>query len=137
MSSTPYLEKMLSSLDDAKQLLKLHEEKIKVATLKPLNWKDKYDEIEIKISCMKSIGEINSIKKVILEKESYFKSYYTQWEKDTAEMSVNFENVFAKCVELSKTNENLKEKIDKIDMNFIETNLEAKVYIYRRLKGLI
>ena len=136
MSSTPYLDKLLKTLETTKELIRLHEQKIIIASLEPFD-KVAYDKIEIKISCLKSEGEINSLKKVILEKEDYFQNYYTIWEKDSIEMQDNFENVLTKCKELADTNDNLKNTLNKIDFTQIELNKEAKVYIYKRLKGLL
>lgn len=136
MSSTPYLDKLLETLESIKELVRLHEEKIKIASIEPFD-RLAYDNIEIKISCIKSEGELNTLKRVISEKEDYFKDYYANWEKDSLEMDNNFNDVFSKCMELSKNNENLKSALSKIDMSKIEYNREAKVYVYRRLKGLL
>jgi hypothetical protein len=136
MSSTPYLDRLLSTLENIKELVRLHEEKIKIASIEPFD-RLAYDNVEIKISCLKSEGEINTLKRVLSEKEDYFKDYYANWEKDSLEMDNNFNDVFSKCIELSKTNENLKSALSKIDMSKIEDNREARVYVYRRLKGLL
>jgi hypothetical protein len=136
MSSTPYLDKLIKTLETTKELVRLHEQKIIIALLEPFD-KVAYENIEIKISCLKSEGEINTLKKVILEKEDYFKNYYTIWEKDSIEMKDNFENVLTKCKELAETNDNLKNTLNNIDFTQIELNKEAKVYIYKRLKGLL
>lgn len=136
MSSTPYLDKLLATLESIKELVRLHEEKIKIASTEPFD-RLAYDNVEIKISCLKSEGEINTLKRVLSEKESYFKDYYANWEKDNLEMDNNFNDVFSKCMELSKNNENLKSTLSKIDMSKIEENREAKIYVYRRLKGLL
>jgi len=136
MSSTPYLDKLLETLENIKELVSLHEKKIKIASTEPFD-RLAYDNVEIKISCIKSEGEINTLKRVISEKEDYFKDYYANWEKDSLEMDNNFNDVFSKCMELSKNNENLKSTLSKIDMSKIESNREAKVYVYRRLKGLL
>jgi hypothetical protein len=136
MSSTPYLDKLLETLESIKELVRLHEEKIKIASTEPFD-RLAYDNVEIKISCIKSEGEVNTLKRVISEKEDYFRDYYANWEKDSLEMDNNFNDVFSKCMELSKNNENLKSTLSKIDMSKIESNREAKVYVYRRLKGLL
>jgi hypothetical protein len=136
MSSTPYLDKLIKTLETTKELVRLHEQKIIIALLEPFD-KVAYENIEIKISCLKSEGEINTLKKVILEKEDYFKNYYTIWEKDSIEMKDNFENVLTKCKELAEINDNLKNTLNNIDFAQIELNKEAKVYIYKRLKGLL
>ena len=136
MSSTPYLDKLIKTLDTTKELVRLHEQKIIIASLEPFD-KVAYENIEIKISCLKSEGEINTLKRVILEKEDYFQNYYTIWEKDSIEMQDNFENVLTKCKELAETNDNLKNTLNKIYFTQIELNKEAKVYIYKRLKGLL
>jgi hypothetical protein len=136
MSSTPYLDKLLETLESIKKLVRLHEEKIKIASTEPFD-RLAYDNVEIKISCIKSEGEVNTLKRVISEKEDYFRDYYANWEKDSLEMDNNFNDVFSKCMELSKNNENLKSTLNKIDMSKIESNREAKVYVYRRLKGLL
>lgn len=136
MSSTPYLDKLLETLENIKELVSLHEKKIKIAFTEPFD-RLAYDNVEIKISCIKSEGEVNTLKRVISEKEDYFRDYYANWEKDSLEMDNNFNDVFSKCMELSKNNENLKSVLSKIDMSKIEYNREAKVYVYRRLKGLL
>jgi hypothetical protein len=136
MSSTPYLDKLLETLENIKELVSLHEKKIKIASTEPFD-RLAYDNVEIKISCIKSEGEVNTLKRVISEKEDYFRDYYANWEKDSLEMDNNFNDVFSKCMELSKNNENLKSTLSKIDMSKIESNREAKVYVYRRLKGLL
>jgi hypothetical protein len=136
MSSTPYLDKLLSTLNSAKELVKLHEEKIKIANAIPFD-KIAYKIIEIKISCLKSAGEIISLNRLINEKEEYFKNYYAIWEKNSIEMENDFDNVLNQCKKLTENNTNLKNIISNIDYKQLESNKEYKVFIYKRLKGLL
>jgi hypothetical protein len=140
----PYLQQLQDSISQQKELLKFLELKEKFllnkiaekeSELTECYKNDDLEYIDSKISSIKIKNEISSLKKVIDEKESYFKKYAAEFEKDWEQVEKDFSTLFLKAK--GSNNANVKDFFQKINYEIIEREPQTKVYVYKRLKALL
>jgi hypothetical protein len=141
---TPYLQQLQDSISQQKELLRFLELKEKwllnkiaekESELTEYYRNDDLEYIDAKIYSIKIKNEISSLKKVIDEKESYFKKYAAEFEKDWAEVEKHFSELFLKAK--SSNNATVKEFLARLNHEMIEREPQTKVFIYKRLKALL
>jgi hypothetical protein len=140
----PYLQQLQDSISQQKELLKFLELKEKFllnkiaekeSELTEYYRNDDLEYIDSKISSIKIKNEISSLKKIIDEKESYFKKYAAEFEKDWEQVEKDFSTLFLKAK--GSNNANVKDFFQKINYEMIEREPQTKVYVYKRLKALM
>lgn len=97
----------------------------------------KLTAIDLEISIIRTNAEIDSLKKVLQEKETYFQKYAEKFEKDVAEMNINFAKVLKRAEFEAAKKPQLAEFLSKGKNVDLENNLEAKLYFYNRLKAFL
>jgi hypothetical protein len=141
---TPYLQQLQDSISQQKELLKFLELKekflmnkiiLKESELTEYYRNDDLEYLDSKISSIKINNEISSLKKVIDEKESYFKKYAAEFEKDWDEVEKHFSETFLKAK--SSNNSAIKDFLLRLNRETIEREPQTKVFIYKRLKALL
>ncbi|MES2287592.1 MAG: hypothetical protein V4547_17995 [Bacteroidota bacterium] len=85
-----------------------------------------------RILLIKTNGEIDVLKRVIAEKESYYKNYMTQFEKNIIEVDNNFDKIF----KLAKESKNppVQKLMSTIHWTKVDTDDDAKIEAFRLLK---
>jgi hypothetical protein len=139
MSNKSYLDELLETLkpqQELKQLLKDKAEEIN-KILSADNTMNPIDRINYKIEIVKTNQELSALEKVLKEKEDYFKKYAIQFEKDLKEANQNYKQVIQKATVKSKSDQNIKLLLDKVNLQAIETSKELKVAFYKRFKNLV
>ena len=137
----PYLQQLQDSISEQKELLrflKLKQNALISYVKEQEPYRSSIESLEFldaKISSIKIKNEISSLSKVIDEKESYFKKYSIEFEKDWAEVEKHFSETFLKAK--SSDNINIKEFISRLNHEMIEREPQTKVFIYKRLKALL
>lgn len=135
MLQHPYINTLQSTLDKHKKLLECLEKRL-ILIHNNYSLKDEYEKNEIEITKIKTLGEIESIKKVIYERESYFKKYIIQFSKDAEEVDKNFDKVLSYVKANSNKIKGAPELLSSINWETIKDNLEVKIKVYERLKSL-
>lgn len=87
---------------------------------------------EAQITIIKTNGEIDVLKRVIAEKEQYYKNYLTKFEKDITEVENNWLKVFN--LAKNSKNPNVQKLMASIHWNKVEADDDAKIEAYRLLK---
>ena len=129
----PYLQQLQDSIDEQKKLLSLLELKRKL--LGSIIKEETLESIDKQISYIKIGNELSSLKKVIDDKESYFKKYSIVFEKDLEEVENNFSQLFSKAKE--SNNPTVKDLLQKINYEMLKREPQTKVYVYKRLKAAL
>jgi len=129
----PYLQQLQDSIDEQKKLLSLLELKVKLlgGTIK----EETLESVDKQISYIKIGNELSSLKKVIDEKESYFKKYAIEFQKDWEDVEKNYSQLFSKAK--ASDNPNVKDLLHRINHEMIQREPQTKVYVYKRLKALL
>jgi hypothetical protein len=129
----PYLQQLQDSIDEQKKLLSLLELKVKL--LGGAVKEETLESVDKQISYIKIKNELSSLKKVIDEKESYFKKYAIEFEKDWEEVEKNFSQLFSKAK--ASNNPAVKDLLQRINYEILQREPQQKVYIYKVLKKLL
>ena len=134
-SATPYLDELKSTLMVTKTMKDLLEKRIELGMLE-MKEKSGWEQNEIKISLIRTRGEIDALTKVVHEKEAYFEKYAMQYAKDAQEMREKLDSILVKAKSMASSNEAIKFILDR-DWAAINIKEEFKVAFYKRLKAAI
>lgn len=98
--------------------------------------KSEFEKNEIEICIVETKGKLAALRKVITEREKYFKGYAEQYEKDSEECDKNFDAVLELAKQKAPKNKILNEEINAIVWENVNSIPEVKVTLYKRLKQL-
>ena len=90
-----------------------------------------------KIQRVRTLQEIETLKKILHEKEQYFIKYAKQFELDLAEANEKWDKVLKKAWYTAKTNDVLMSLMKQTNFDEAKTNDESKVIMYTKLKKFI
>lgn len=91
--------------------------------------------VDYQIQKIKTEGEIDVLKRVIAEKENYFKQYMAQFEKDIKEVELRYDKLLA--VAKRSQNEKVVKLLSTVVWERIEGDDEAKIALYKQLKKYV
>ena len=129
----PYLNMLLSSLDEQKRMVELLQKRIKLLPT-PAN---EYEANEQEITKILTKHEIGSRVENIKRKQDYYNQYFTEFKKDMVECNANFTMIIGKAEREKKHNAKLEKFLNSVNFAMVEDNIEMKVDFYKRVKGLL
>jgi hypothetical protein len=129
-----YIDTINESLDLSKEILSLLEARIELIK-EEISTKSGYEQNEYKIVIYKTNQEIEVLKKIIREKEAYLKKYVENFEKDWKEVESNFVLLLARARNSNK--EQVKALLSKTNFDVVDSDCEAKVFLYKKLKSVV
>ena len=133
-TKTPYIEELKATLNATKSIKDMLEKRIELGMNKINDLQDEYEQNELKILLVKTRHEIETLQRILHEKETYFEKFYKQHEEDAKEMNKNWSSVMAQAVAMKNTNEVMKFLIEKTKWDLVESNEEYKIAVYKRIK---
>jgi uncharacterized protein YrzB (UPF0473 family) len=130
----PYAKVLQDTLATHKKMLDCLEKRL---TLIHIDYatKNEHEKNEIEIIKIKTHGEIDSIKKVIKQREEYFVNYMKQFAIDVEECEKEYETVLDKAK--SMKDRNMIELLTSVNWKGVDENIEVKIKLYQRLKALV
>jgi hypothetical protein len=142
MQISKYIQKLKATLDTHKELLECLEKRV---------WYNEFDfnseenivrlspseKNELRISTIKTNSEIATLKGIINEKEKYFDNYAKFFEKDLNETNENWDRVLELAKKQVGRKPELQQLISSLENIDVENDADAKVFVYKRFKGLI
>jgi multidrug resistance efflux pump len=142
MQISKYIEKLKATLNTHRELLKCLEYRVEyneneynsddnIVRLSP------NDKNEIRISIIKTNSEIATLKGIINEKEKYFDNYAKFFENDLNETNANWDRVLELAKKQVGKKPELQQLISSLENIDVENDADAKVFVYKRFKGLI
>jgi hypothetical protein len=99
--------------------------------------RDKREENSDRILRLKTLHEIDTLKKILHEKEQYYIKYAKQFDLDLEEANENWDKVIKKAWITAKKNPPLMQLMSQANFDEAKTNDESKVIIYTKLKKFI
>ena len=99
--------------------------------------RNKREENADRILRLKTLQEIDTLKKILHEKEQYYIKYAKQFELDLQEANKNWDVVLKKAWIAAKKNETLMQLMKQANFDEAKTNDESKVIMYTKLKKFI
>jgi len=130
----PYAKVLQDTLATHKKMLDCLEKRL---TLIHIDYatKNEYEKNEIEIVKIKTHGEIDSLKKVIKQREEYFVNYMKQFSIDVDECEKEYEKVINKAK--SSKDINVIEFLKTVNWQGVEEHIEVKIKLYQRIKALV
>jgi hypothetical protein len=132
----PYLQNLKNTLVTQKTMKECLEKRLFLIHLDYVN-KSEYEKNEIEITKIKTQGEIDVLKRVIDEKESYFIKYMKQFVVDIEEVEKEYDSVLQKAKIKAINNTAITNILNSVNWRVVEENAEVKIYLYKRLKDLL
>jgi hypothetical protein len=133
-----YYSVLKENIEVQHKLLGLLEQKVEATREEIKNPKlAKLTAIDLEISVIRTNAEIDTLKKVLQEKENYFQKYAEKFEKDVAEMNLNYAKVVKRAEFEASKKPQLSEFLSKSKNVDLEGNIEAKLYFYNRVKAFL
>ena len=134
----PYRETLENSITTHKELLKLQNEVIFFLDRKR-NKDEKYrclDDVQEDILAIETKNKIQTLQKIILEKQKYFDTYMKQLALDEKEMNENFDKYLIYAKGIAPTNDVVDKVLKNMNFTIAETNLQVKLELYKQLKNI-
>jgi hypothetical protein len=130
----PYAKVLQDTLATHKKMLDCLEKRL---TLIHIDYatKNEHEKNEIEIIKIKTHGEIDSIKKVIKQREEYFVNYMKQFAIDVEECENEYETILNKAKSLKDMQ--MIELLSSVNWKGVDENIEVKIKLYQRLKALV
>jgi hypothetical protein len=132
----PYAKVLQDTLATHKKMLDCLEKRL---TLIHIDYatKNEHEKNEIEIIKIKTQGEIDSIKKVIKQREEYFLNYMKQFSIDVEECENEYENILQKAKIKATKNTDMTDLLESVNWKGVDENIEVKIKLYQRLKALV
>jgi hypothetical protein len=132
----PYLEVLQDSMQPMKDLLSYYEKRLKFID-EEYDSKSSREQNEDQILRIKTIQEIDVLKKILFQKNEYFKNYAAQFEQDLKEAKKNFKKTVEKCWVVAKTNDALMKLMKAANFKEADKNDEVLVIMYNKFKQFV
>lgn len=138
MQQKSYLQILQDTMQPMKDMLSYYELRIKfidkALASKDLSEREKNEERILRI---KTIQEIDVLKKILFQKNEYFKNYARQFEQDLKEAKKNFKETVKKCWVVAENNEALMKLMKAANFKEAESNDEVLVIMYNKFKQFV
>ena len=132
---TPYIDSLRATLKTQNNLLFLLEQRVvylnsEIADCKSPN----YHTNEAAISIIKTQAEIDTLKKVLVEKTEYFEKFAAHFEVEYAEMIQKYDKLMENAYLRAAKNKVLKTMLEKVNKEALKSDREAKLFFYKKVK---
>lgn len=132
----PYMKVLQDTLKTAETKKELLEKRLAMIDLE-YQGRSPYQLNEAEIIKIETRSEISSISRVIREKKQYYVKFMQQYIEDIDEIESNFDTVINKAKEMAKNDEVLAERLKMVNWTGLDSNTEAKIYVYKQFKKYI
>jgi ribosomal protein L16 Arg81 hydroxylase len=131
-----YLQVLQDTMRPMKDMLSYYEKRLKYID-EEFDSKSAREQNEDQILRIKTIQEMDVLKKILHQKNEYFKHYAAQFELDLKEAKKNFKKTVEKCWEVAKTNDALMKLMKAANFKEAEKNDEVLVIMYNKFKQFV
>lgn len=131
-----YLEVLQDTMQPMKDMLSYYEKRLKFID-EEFDSKSAREQNEDQILRIKTIQEMDVLKKILHQKKEYFKHYAAQFELDLKEAKKNFKKTVEKCWEVAKTNDALMKLMKAANFKEADKNDEVLVIMYNKFKQFV
>jgi len=131
-----YLQVLQDTMQPMKDMLSYYEKRLKYID-EEFDSKSIREQNEDQILRIKTIQEMDVLKKILHQKNEYFKHYAAQFELDLKEAKKNFKKTVEKCWEIAKTNDALMKLMNAANLKEAARNDEVLVIMYNKFKQFV
>lgn len=138
MEQKSYLQTLQDTMQPMKDMLSYYELRMKFIekSLQDSNISER-EKNEERILKIKTVQEIDVLKKILFQKNEYFKNYARQFELDLKEAKKNFKETVKKCWVVAEKNEPLMKLMKAANFKEAESNDEVLVIMYNKFKQFV
>jgi hypothetical protein len=132
-----YLQVLQDTMQPMKDMLSYYEKRmnfIDEALKSDLSEREKNEDQILRI---KTIQEMDVLKKILHQKNEYFKHYAAQFEQDLKEAKKNFKETVKKCWIIAEKNEALMKLMKAANFKEADKNDEVLVIMYNKFKQFV
>ena len=131
----PYLDTLKATLENQNQLLIYLQKRIEYLEAEIENCPSEHYHInEARINIIKTRAEIDTLKKVISEKTTYFEKFAAHFEVEYADMQSKYDKLIENAYLRASKNPVLKNILDSVNKDVLKTDKEAKLLFYKKVK---
>ena len=131
-----YLQVLQDTMQPMKDLLSYYEKRLKFID-EEFDLKSLREQNEDQILRIKTIQEMDVLKKILHQKNEYFKNYAAQFERDLKEAKKNFKETVKKCWIVAEKNEALMRLMKAANFKEADRNDEVLVIMYNKFKQFV
>jgi hypothetical protein len=132
-----YLEVLQDTMQPMKDMLSYYEKRMKFIDEALKSDISEREKNEDRILRIKTIQEMDVLKKILHQKNEYFKHYAAQFELDLKEAKKNFKKTVEKCWDVAKTNDALMKLMNAANFKEADRNDEVLVIMYNKFKQFV
>lgn len=133
----PYMQQtLLPTLVNHYTLCELLNKRV-VLSKENYSTKTEYERNEIEILNLETLARIQAMRQVITGREEYFKKYIQKFAVDAEEAEKNFENTVVLAKNKQGRIPGMPELLKAINWDVARADIEAKIKLYERLKGML
>lgn len=132
-----YLQVLQDTMQPMKDMLSFLEQRIKFIDGDLESEMSVREKNEMRILKLKTIQEIDVLKKILHQKNEYFKNYAAQFEQDLKESKKKFKETVKKCWVVAEKNEPLMKLMKAANFKEAERNDEVLVIMYNKFKQFV
>ena len=138
MEQKSYLQTLQETMQPMKDMLGYYEVRLRYIdkSLKD-DAVSQREKNEDRILRIKTIQEMDVLKKILHQKNDYFKNYARQFEQDLKEAKKNFKETVKKCWVVAEKNEALMKLMNAANFKEAERNDEVLVIMYNKFKQFV
>lgn len=138
MEKKSYLQTLQETMQPMKDMLGYYEVRLRYIdkSLKDDMVSDR-EKNEDRILCIKTIQEMDVLKKILHQKNEYFKNYARQFELDLKDAKKNFKETVKKCWVVAEKNEALMKLMNAANFKEAERNDEVLVIMHNKFKQFV
>lgn len=137
MSQKSYLEVLQESMQPMKNMLSYLETRMKFIEQALDSEMPDREKNEEQILRLKTLQEIDVLKKILHQKNEYFKNYAAQFEHDLRDAKKNFKETVKKCWIVAEKNEALMKLMKAANFKEAEKNDEVLVIMHNKFKQFV
>lgn len=131
-----YLQVLQDTMQPMKDMLLYYEIRLKYID-EEYDSKSPREQNEEQILRIKTIQEMDVLKKILHQKNEYFKNYAARFEQDLKDAKKNFKKTVEKCWEVAKTNDALMKLMKAANFKEADKNDEVLVIMYNKFKQFV
>jgi hypothetical protein len=131
-----YLQVLQDTMQPMKDMLSYYEKRLKYID-EEFDSKSLREQNEDQILRIKTIQEMDVLKKILHQKNEYFKNYAAQFERDLKEAKKNFKETVKKCWIVAEKNEALMKLMKAANFKEADQNEEVLVIMYNKFKQFV
>lgn len=132
----PYMRKLETELTAWKYKIECLDKRLIMIDDEYKN-KSLYEKNEAELIKMFTKNDLAASKKAVSEREQYYIKFMASYIEEMEEVDANYQNILDQANKIKDEYKPVEDYLNRVNINVIEKNTEAKIQFYKKLKFLI